>query len=208
MNETVWNELACEAALCVWEAMLDARAQYCHGDAGKPSERPAWAAAMGEAWQFNGSFGMRSVARHAALAIEDVWAALGDGLTDGIAFDFEYCPVMLAQIDWQGIGTDQRGRLLLGAEAAARAFCEAEQERFAAEAARDDWRRKARRAAGRLWGYPELIDDDPDGADRARQAGEDPAAYVQALGDELGLSVPDPMTLQSLADQYREPAAN
>jgi hypothetical protein len=70
----------------------------------------------------------------------------------------------------------------------------------------DKWKANAKRAAGRLWGYPELIDDDPEAARAAFDAGEDYARYVLELGEELDLIVPDPFTVETLKRLYPLPS--
>lgn len=65
-----------------------------------------------------------------------------------------------------------------------------------------EWERKARSAAGRIWGYAELIDDDPEGAARAFNEGVAPEEYIREIGTDLDLITPDPYTAADLARLY------
>ncbi len=49
------------------------------------------------------------------------------------------------------------------------------------------WLEQARRAGNYYWAYAELVDDDPDAAKRAWEAGEQPYEYIKHLGLDLDL---------------------
>lgn len=49
------------------------------------------------------------------------------------------------------------------------------------------WSAAARRASVKIWGYENLIDDRPEDAIVACNAGEDPEQYVLELGEDLDL---------------------
>ena len=49
------------------------------------------------------------------------------------------------------------------------------------------WREQAERAGTHFWAYAELVDDNPDGARAAWEAGEDPFEYIKEEGLDLDL---------------------
>lgn len=210
--ETTWDNLTCETALCVWEAMLDIRDRFTDGN-GATADAPSYVADMEAAWSGNGAFGMRCVARYLALELEEIWSGVPEDTRDGITFDWEFVPMMLEFVDWSGIGSDQRGHFLPDAAAQALAYCEAEQDRFGAMSAKADadraafadWLAKARRACGRIWGYPDLVNDEPTRWRDAFDRGDNPEEFARSEGEDLELSEPDPITAQSLAELYKEP---
>lgn len=172
-------------ALCLYEAMLHQRDDC---------------AALNERWGDVGSYEMRDAAILLAPLCDALWHKLdGEGAgnqCDGLAWDFEFLPKLLDFVDWKGC------KLVPEAEGAMRTWLEAKQARNAAAAKWSMWQFSARSAAGRLWGYPDLVNDDPDALRAAYDAGDDAEGYILALGRELGLSEPDPLTQQTLNRQY------
>lgn len=80
----VFTEIEVEAALCLWEAVLDKR----------QDER------IDEAFSNHGAFAMRGFAMGWVKHSERMWKALGDA-SDGVTYDWEYCPFYIDQcIDW------------------------------------------------------------------------------------------------------------
>jgi hypothetical protein len=49
------------------------------------------------------------------------------------------------------------------------------------------WHREARKAGEHFWCYRELVDDNPDGALAAFEAGMDPYEYIKEEGERLNL---------------------
>lgn len=184
-----YTALEVEAALCVWEEMLDRARQR----DGQP-----WAAPMIALWDDVGVYQMRAVARALGRALEPVWHTVPEAERDGYSYDWGFIPDALATIDWQAVrkwcfapdsdAFPLDAAAVLAAVRKVRAFA--------------SWWDRASNAAGRLWGYSELLRDDPDGARRAFDKGDDPAAYIEAIGRELELSEPDPFTLADLARRF------
>jgi hypothetical protein len=50
----------------------------------------------------------------------------------------------------------------------------------------------ARKEAKRRWGYPDMVDEDPEVFKKAFEAGEDIEELVQNFGEELDLMDPGP----------------
>jgi len=50
-----------------------------------------------------------------------------------------------------------------------------------------DWMQQARDAGAYYWAYRDFVDDNPDGARAAFEAGIDPREYIKDLGIELDL---------------------
>lgn len=87
-----YSALQAEAALCIWEAMLDARLE---------SSSPAITAAF----EAGGTVTMR----HHALALSTFALAVHDALPDDVreaplAYDYEIIPAILNAVQWTGAG--------------------------------------------------------------------------------------------------------
>ncbi|WP_454629567.1 hypothetical protein [Bradyrhizobium cenepequi] len=94
------NPIIAEAALCLWEACLDA---------GNPEWRKGWsdetanAAALVEQYRDGwGSFELRHLCIRLAPECERVWQGLNDSDRDQMQFDWEFCPAfVLFCLDWE-----------------------------------------------------------------------------------------------------------
>ncbi len=77
-----------QAALCLWEAVLEASR---NDDA-----------AITAAFELHGAWAMRDAVMGMAHHCDDVWLALTDlGNDDRVTFDWEFCPAYVAHcVDW------------------------------------------------------------------------------------------------------------
>lgn len=73
-----------EAALCLWEAMLDARSE---------GAAPPW---LEEYWWGEGTSAMRMRCIALAPAVDKLWKSLGPDQDDFEPFDWEFCPLVLS----------------------------------------------------------------------------------------------------------------
>lgn len=98
--------LRMEAALCIWEAMLDARFP------GEPAEgeAPIWANVMDETWVARGTVEMRHTAidlADKALEVFDLIGGIeGAEALDLIPYDWEFMPAFVALVDWTDCTAD------------------------------------------------------------------------------------------------------
>jgi hypothetical protein len=82
---TQFTQQIVEAAMCFWEAMLDARSE---------GTAPPW---LEELWWGEGTSAMRLRCLSLAPAIQNLWNSLGEDLQEDLApFDWEFCPMVLA----------------------------------------------------------------------------------------------------------------
>lgn len=87
-----FTALEAEAALCLWEAMLDARLESSLPD-------------LSNAFDSAGSYTMRQHALGLAPFVLAVHAALPDNVREGaVPYDFGVVPAVLAVIHWSGAG--------------------------------------------------------------------------------------------------------
>lgn len=188
-NAPLHNALQVEAALCIWEELL---ARHNQAD-GEP-----WAAPMNALWEAVGTGQMRNLVARVAPAVEafytELFAKHGDALRLHAfpSYDWDFIPAVCAGLDWSGDMTT----------ACYMPHAIALPDTMAAHIDFAIWREAATRAAGRIWGYPGLVDDDPETTRRGFDSGDDPAAFIKSLGEELDLAEPDPMTAADLAKQY------
>lgn len=168
---------------------------------------------MIEAWPNNlfslrdniGAYELRDLATRIAVEIERQWIGLEEIHWDsGLAFDWEVVPALLSEIDWLSADPaaipDGKVREVVEREIAALdKRMEEQRQRSTAQAA---YTQRCRNAAGRLWGYEDLVNDAGAEVLNGFQQGTDPLELMQAIGEELDLSTPDPMTAESLKAQY------
>ena len=94
-----------ETALCVWEAMLDLRADHDVKFATKPGTR-----AMMTVWEELGSVAMRRYAIEVASFALDVYADLRTEIDLGFwSYDFEFIPAVVENLDWSIHGPERHG---------------------------------------------------------------------------------------------------
>lgn len=172
-------------ALCLYEAMLDGR-----------NTCPA----LADRWETFGSYDMRDAALILAFPADELWHAIDNAgagnQCDGIAWDFEFLPELVTVIDWAGLTIPDAARDHM------RAWVERQQASNAEAARWSQWRFKACNAGGRIWGFLDLVDEDPDAAKRAYADGADPVEYIRELGASLDLTEPDPYTARELARRH------
>lgn len=212
MTEPTWDYGQLETAMCLYEAMGWGRDTWSEKGDIKP-DAPQWAVDLDRTWDNNGSFGMMHIAAHLAFPVSDLWAALDEGedLTDGLSFDCEFMPEMLEHIEWSKIDGHQIGTLKPNALESMKAWRDAAQAQFAEAAFKhrfptiEAYKAELAKAAGRRWGYPELITEE--GVDslisEAFEARTDPDKFAEEQGEEHDLIEPDPITLQDLKRIYR-----
>lgn len=91
-EQMTFTRLEGEAALCLWEAMNDARCA---------SPPPQWAAPMLAHWEASGSVQMRHHALDLAAWACRVFDLIPEEDRDGFAYDWEVIPAILAHVGWQ-----------------------------------------------------------------------------------------------------------
>lgn len=210
MTDQTFNYVQVEAALCVWEWMTD-RHRMADASTGPVKD-------LLDLWYGVGAGQMRNLAARVAPAVETLYqelcAEIGeDDLRDVYcAYDWDFVPAVCERMDWAGQMTSAcytAGGLLALPETLkpdlVKEFGELKAKQDADRAEREKleaYKAECRTAAGRLWGYPGLVDDDPETIRRAFENGDDPAELIEQLGDELDLDRPDPITAQERAEQY------
>lgn len=156
-----------EAALCCWEWMN-------HDDQYKTYQ---------SLWEDYGSGGMRMTAVQAGqivLTVYDLMEAQGYEFVG--AYDFEFVPFVLAELDWPTLVDDNQYK-----KGGYRPDPAPILAKFMADHARDIhdvWIDKAKKAGTKLWGYTGLTDDHPELIDRT----QDPEAWVKEMGEDLELT--------------------
>jgi hypothetical protein len=99
---TTYTALHMEAALCIWEEMLDERERKGPAE----NERP-WKVAMRKMWHDYGTVSMRHEAIRLGPIACEVYDIIGcDRLEelDLIPYDWEFIPAFVARVDWSGRG--------------------------------------------------------------------------------------------------------
>lgn len=112
MTERKHTDLHMEAALCLWEAMLDINMRGWErdpeNDHRNTSLEPLIAnhASLYRTWVNVGTVEMRHMAVHLADFLLQTWDALTeDEQQDLIPYDWEFVPAFLAQIEWDDGGS-------------------------------------------------------------------------------------------------------
>lgn len=201
-KERYWDYSQLETAMCLYEEMASVRAD---------KTRALLTHRVDRVWENNGSFGMKYIASSLAFAVENVWAALdgGEDLTDGISFDCEFIPQILDFVEWEKIDHNQSATLLPDTLAAMTKWRDETQARWAEAAFKqrypdiEAYKAALEKAAGRRWGYPELINDCERFIPGSYEERVTPEAFVEDAGQEADLNDPDPITMQDLARIYR-----
>ncbi len=121
IQQVLWDNLHAEAAMCIWEAIIEAQLAWWDRYRQMPkTDTPEWALEMMDAQDGEGSYGMRHVARHLAFEIEALWLTIAEVAgPKGKDFDFSFCPWVIQWVDWSAIGSDQIAHLKPGTAEAA-----------------------------------------------------------------------------------------
>lgn len=105
------QDLILEAALCIWEAMLEARrVSPVEREARKadPAEGAEWQAQLDQLWERVGTVQMRRYAADLAPEFLHVYDGLGGSDTleelNLIPYDWEFIPAVLAHVEWESYG--------------------------------------------------------------------------------------------------------
>ncbi|MBD9511935.1 hypothetical protein IB265_34870 [Ensifer sp. ENS10] len=107
-----YTHLQVEAALCLWEAMLEANTRGWSRD--PENERrdttlgplPDRAASFYQTWRNVGAVAMRHMAIHLAEHLCDTWDAMTQAEQEEcIPYDWEFAPAFLGVIEWDQWGT-------------------------------------------------------------------------------------------------------
>lgn len=216
MSELVWSYTHVETAMCLYEYATDIwNNQYWDKEKKRTTEdAPQWIKDLDDAWDSNGSFGMKHAIAHLAFEVQQIWEAI-DGPdrsgADGIIFDDEFIPQVLPLVDWLGIESDQRAKMKPGAQEELTAWVAAEKHRQDVSAfnqfypTMEAYKAALEKEAGRQWGFPGLITEGYADAylDDGFKNRTHPHELVQTVGKESDLDEPDPMTKASLARIYR-----
>lgn len=215
MTNQTFSAVQVEAALCIWEWMLESR-QWEMKDAAAIGAAP-WQPALVQLWENVGTSQMRDLAARVAPAVEALYgelcAEVGEDELRQVycAYDWEFIPAVCMLLDWSDdmVAASYRNGLIALPDTVKPAllaeYAELKAKDDAARAEREKlaaYTAECRNAAGRIWGYPGFVDDDPETIRRAFERGDDPAELVEVLGSEFDLARPDPITAQSLAEQY------
>ena len=100
MARKIYTELEAEAALCLWEAMIEAKAeaeklQDCGVGGGDD---------LLNAWEDTGTMFMRHEALRLAHVVCETFALIPVDLRDGHSFDWEIVPAILDTFRWSHAG--------------------------------------------------------------------------------------------------------
>jgi len=171
-----FTALEMEAALCAWEWMLEnVKHQVFHG-----------------IWEGLGYAAMRHCSYQGgaiALQVYDHMTALNYEFVS--AYDWEFVPGVLRRLDWRKLAEDNQYSGEPYKPDVAAIFDDMLTE-FPEELQHTDprttWLNRARAAAKRLWGYPELLTDHPELFDQAFEEGQKPDLFVEELGKDLDLT--------------------
>ncbi|MEY9719258.1 hypothetical protein ABIA22_001748 [Sinorhizobium fredii] len=112
MTERTYTHLHMEAALCLWEAMLDVNMRGWARDPEnldyqtRPEPLTGNAADLYAAWQRVGTVEMRHAAIHLADFMLKTWDAMTeDEREECIPYDWEFAPAFLAVVEWHRDGS-------------------------------------------------------------------------------------------------------
>ena len=164
--------LEMEAALCVWECLND----WTLLD--DKSSRPDWI----ELREDLGSCELRNqsvVLGRWCLAVHALCTADDRDFFDGIAFDWEVIPEILSH------ARNADGPVIYAEGLPAP---ETIAPLVTTWRRKNEWLRKARDEAARIWAYADIITDHEDAAESAFELGEDPKAFAKAIGEKYDLT--------------------
>ncbi len=124
MARKIYSELEAEAALCLWEAMLEAKFTNEKREEEGLEERSD----MVSVWDDTGSLFMRHEALRLAHVVCETYELIPVGARDAIAYDWEIVPAILDTFRWshQGAAHDAPAQIA----AVVTVALEAEQKRF------------------------------------------------------------------------------
>jgi hypothetical protein len=174
LTEKEYTHLEMEAALCVWERLIEITlSDHINGPG-----QPAWTALR----EGIGSVEMRHqsiVLGKWCLKIYDLCTAHNRDFFEGISYDWEVIPMMLDYAE------DAEGRPAIYEQ-----FLPAP-EKVALlvmhRHLRNEFVRSCRHEAQKQWAYGDLVEDNPPDIDRGFESGDEPAAFIKALGEDLDL---------------------
>lgn len=170
MSGETYTALELEAALCVWECIND----WTLIDGTKRDDWVALREALG-----TGELRYQSsVLGKWCLAVYDRCKAQDENVFDGLAYDWEVIPSILA------LCRKDQGPVIY-----ADAFPEVEPVAVLvlAKFQSEQWRAACKQQAVKQWGYADLIDDLGDLVQAAQQAGADAAEFIKEEGERLDL---------------------
>lgn len=188
-NRETFNYAQVEGALCAYEWMLGVREDNI---------------AINDLWDAIGSPGMRMVSIQAGDICDRAFKlmeSMGYEFTD--AYDFEFVPTICAMLDWAALCDDNqwdRGRydpdihaMVVTMIAADRAGCcdpmrRSFQKKDKAALTPEQFVAECRIEADRQWCYGDLVPDHPERVEEAMKAGEDPAEFIEWLGEKYDLT--------------------
>lgn len=186
------NTTQIEAALCAWEWMCENR----DGDQ------------LGELFQNHGTVAMRWVsmqAGHIVCLVHDHMLAQGYEFAD--AYDWEFVPSVLQKLDWGILVDDNQDGgepykpnihaifcAMVAADKASqaepkyRSFQKPEPAPDIQAFTPDQYIAACRAEAEAQWGYGDLVSDHREKVTNAMEAAEDPATFIQWLGEKYDLT--------------------
>lgn len=101
-----FSHLHMEAALCIWEAMIEMRPNTHHRDFDRAA-CPQWKLDMDRMWHDYGTVSMREEAIRLAPIACECFDLIGHDRAeelDLIPYDWEFIPAFVARVDWTGRG--------------------------------------------------------------------------------------------------------
>lgn len=97
MTQRGYGYSVAETALCIWEAMLEARLAADLSDDPRPS-------ALETAWEERGTITMRAAAIRLAPAADAIWQLLSPEEQDELdCYDWEFIPLFVERVDWDAL---------------------------------------------------------------------------------------------------------
>lgn len=164
-----WKEI--EAALCIWECLND----WTLSD---DDTRKDWKALRESIGTIEIRYQSPFLARW-LLKVYDLCTADDPLLFDGVAYDWEVIPLIL------DYARDSTGAPVIFTEGLPDPAETAELVKQAF--AKNEWINDAIRHASAKWGYPGLITEFPESAEKARLSGETAEDYVIRIGEKYHL---------------------
>lgn len=188
-NRESFSGTQVEGALCVYEWMMEMREDN---------------RLIGEWWDGLGSPGMRMVSIQAGDICDRAFNHMDSMGYDFVAaYDFEFVPAICSMIDWDALCKDNQydsGRydpdinaMVITMIAADRARCcdpqrRSFQKKDKATPTPEQFVAECRIEADKQWCYSDLVSDHPEHVEQAMKADEDPAEFIEWLGQKYDLT--------------------
>ncbi len=197
-KDPTFTSLQMEAALCVWEWMLENRHDLSKEDVSKrlQSSNAHDIISLNVTWDDNGSPAMRELARHAG----DIVLAVHDRMTaehfDWEApYDWEFLPAVLRHIDWDNLNSrhNYSGKEddVHDIEAIWEHIKSHEADNLSEFDPKQRWISEALAYAHRKYSCRDIVEGHPEMADQSYLDGESPRQYVDDFARKYDVDCPD-----------------